>query len=170
VTPPVRSPAAEVVEDWTALAKELIKKWSDYGSYVSTKLDQGAYNDADTATTDLAGGVSLTIESGVKLAWECLDSFTILSYGFGRQVIDSQVFIYPNPDVDLALQGNLTSGSGDSIPKAAVHILAFSIPGKTTFKLRIDATGHRGGTYSGTVLVTPSGQAPDPVQVWITVP
>jgi len=172
----VRSPAAEVVEDWTALARELIKKWSDYGAYVSTRLDQGWYDSADKATTDLAGGVSLSIETAAKLAWEWLDSFTILSEGVRREIVDSQEFTVAVPNAHLALAGDLTSGFSQSITADAVHFFALPFPDKTRFKLRVDATGCSAGTYSGTVLASPPGNQagvpvqPVQVQVWITVP
>jgi hypothetical protein len=172
MTPARKSPAAAVVEDWTSLAKELIDKWSDYGAHVSTNLDQGAYSKADTASADLAGGVSLTIETAFKLAWETLDSFTILTSGLDRRpVVDSEEFTVDLGEAKLTLKGNLSSGFGNPIPVDRVNVIPLSSDqDQTKFKLRVDATDCPAGTYAGDVRASKPSKQPKTVKVWITVP
>ena len=175
MTAPRRSPAAEVVEDYTDLARDLIKKWSDWGAHVANNLDEGAYQNAGTASADLAGGVSLTIETGFKLAWEAVDAYTILARGESRHVVESDEFTVAAGPATLDVSGDLQSGFGYTLPAHAVHIIVLSSGnGETEFKLRVDATDCRAGTYWGTVTVSTTQPGAGPlsqdVTIWVTIP
>ena len=165
-----RSAAGEVVEDWTKLAKELIGRWSDYGSHVAANLDAGVYNSADKAAEDFAAGVSLTVESGFKLAWEVLDSFTIMTGGLDRpHMIDSDIFTANVPHATLTVKGPLRSHFGHRIPAAEVQVVTLTYDPETQFRLRVAVTDCEAGTYTGTVRASGPG-GPSNVPVHITVP
>jgi hypothetical protein len=67
--------------------------------------------------------------------------------------------------------GLLVKGSGMARLPVAVSIEPEQPePGYTVFRLRVDGTGCRGGTYVGKVKATTEEGTPTEVFVWITVP
>ena len=166
------TPIGEVIENYTELSKELIRKWRDYGTGVATKLDARAY-DADSATADLATAVSLGIETSARLAWEAVDSVSILAGHLDRPyVVESEEeFSTSLPGAALVLKGNLVSGFRDRLSATLAQVIPAQLgENETKFKLRVDATGHPAGTYWGKVEASkPDGQTEE-VSVQITVP
>jgi hypothetical protein len=166
----VASPLAEVVQGYSELASFLLKRWTEHASKVAERLDDGSY-DADSAAADLATSVSLTVESGFLLASEALDAAAILSGGQRQpHLVDSVAFSSPLPGAALTLEGPLVNSLGtDQLPAEAVMIKPSQLAAAAAdFMLRADATGHRGGTYWGTVRAT-APAAQDLVTVWIPV-
>lgn len=165
------SPLADVVQNYAGLASSLLDRWSAHASNVAAKLDAGRYTAAD-AMADFATSASLATESGFLLASEAVDSVAILT---GRQhephVVESDTFSTTLAGATLALAGPLANGHGsDALPVTAIRIEPPKLdPAATDFRLRADATGHRGATYVGRVMAsTPGGS--EPVIVWIVVP
>jgi len=157
----------EVVEGYLDTAKKLVSRWSDYGTWVATRLDDGTY-DADSAVGDLAGAVQLTLESGARLAWEAVDAWTILGGRLGPHIVDSGEFSIDLPAAEVRLEADLRSPFADILPASMVLIIPVELsPGKTKFKLRAIATGCRAGTYIGLI----AGSLPEHKRaVWIIVP
>jgi hypothetical protein len=165
-----KAATAEVVEDYTALAKWLIARWSGYAGDVATKLEQGTY-DADSAVGDVARAVSLTIESGARLGWEAVDAITLCT-GIGDRpyLVDSEEFSSPIPGATLHVAGDFANGFGDPLPAALILIVPPELSGnETRFRLRCDATGRHAGTYWGRVKASKAGNEVE-VGVRITVP
>lgn len=164
------SPLAEVVQGYSELASFLLQRWTEHASKVAARLDDGSY-DADSAAADLAKSMSLTVESGFLLASEALDAAAILS-GDQRQphLVDSVGFTSPLPGAALSLEGALVNTlDTDHLPAAVVTIRPLQLAAAAAdFSLRADATGHRAGTYWGTVRAT-APAAEDLAPVWITV-
>src|SRR5215207_9152600 len=164
------SPLAHVVDGYNRLAASLLERWSAHASMVATKLDAGGY-DADDAAADLAATASLATESGFLLASEALDAAAILT---GRQdephIVDSEVFSTSLAGAKLRLAGPLVSGHGSALPAAVVSVKPPELePTEADFSLRADATGHRAGTYVGSVVAS-RGDAVESVTVLIVVP
>lgn len=164
------SPLTDVVQDCAELASSLLERWTEHASMVATKLDAGAY-DADDAVADIAATASLATESWVLLAAEALDAAAGLA---GRRpkrnLVHSTSFSTSLAGATLALDAPLVSGFGARLPVGVVSLVPAELePGETDFALSADATGHRSGTYVGTVEASASGQV-EPVRVWIIVP
>ena len=164
-----RSAAAYAVEDYTDVVKELVKKWTDFGASITSKLDARSY-DADGVVKDAATGVSLVAETGMKLAWEVLDAATILTSRPGARVIrESHDFVAP-AGAKLRLKGHLKSGFGHQLGPGRVFIHPPHLPpGQTNFKLQVDVTGRPAGNYEGWVTAT-TDQGEEDVKVRIIVP
>lgn len=167
----MRSPLGSVAEDWAELAEVLLGRWSEHASAVAERLDAGGY-DADQAAADFATTVSLAADCWVRLAAKGLDAVAILS---GSQCqphkVRSDVFATALAGATLKLAGGLRNGLGsDELPERVVRVDPSALaPGGTEFSLQADATGHRAGTYTGTVEASRAGEVAA-VIVWIVVP
>lgn len=165
------SPLSDVVEGYARLGSWLVDRWSAQASKVAHKLDGGGY-DAQSGAEDLASAASLTAETGFLLISEALDAIAVLS---GRQgaphIVYSDWFSSSLPGATLSVPGALTDVlQSDKLHPSVVTVEPPSLgPGDTQFRLRADASGHRAGTYVGTVLASKSGAVDESVQVWITV-
>jgi hypothetical protein len=164
------TPLTDVVQDYAKLASSLLERWTEHASMVASKLDAGSY-DADGAAADLAATASLATESWFLLAAEALDAAAILT---GRQhrphLVHSTLFSTSLAGATLELPGPLVSGHGAQLPVSVITLEPAELdPAETDFSLSADATGHRSGTYVGTVEASASGQV-EPVRVWIIVP
>jgi hypothetical protein len=159
---------ADAVAGYRVLASELVTRWSDLASGVAAKIDSDQY-DAKAATKAWADTATLSAETGLLLWFEALDALSILTGSqYDRYLVESDDFESPVPGATLELEGPLRRAGMVGILPAEAD--PQKLPdGQTTFKLRADATYHQGGTYVGRVLASTTGQAPQPVDVWITV-
>jgi hypothetical protein len=160
----------DVVEGYAALASSLLERWAALASSAARKVDAGEYG-AACAAEDLAAGAALATEGGALWAAESLEMLASLcSCGYGAEIVTSQPFHAPAGAV-LKLAGPLSKGPRlDELPASVVSIEPPKLgPTETKFKLRANATGHRGGTYVGRVLASTEAES-TPVIVWIAVP
>ena len=166
------SPLSDVVEGYTRLGSWLVERWAAQASKVAGKLDAGTY-DAKSAADDMASTASLAAETGFLLVSEAFDAVAVLT---GRQglphIVYSDWFDSSLPGATLSVAGALTDVlHSDALHPSVVAVEPSSLgPGETQFRLRADASGHRAGTYLGSVLASTPGAAAEPVEVWITVP
>ena len=82
------SPKADLIDAWTETAKDLLQKWSAYGSEVTTKLGSRSY-DADELSADLGTAVSLAVETGARLSIEALNLVSVLTDDQNPETVDS---------------------------------------------------------------------------------
>jgi hypothetical protein len=166
-----QSAIGEVVENYTELAKYLIRTWRDYGTGVATKLDQRSYT-ADSAAADLAAAVWLGIQTSARLAWEAVDSVNILTGGLGRPyMLESEEFSTSLPGAALKLKGNLVSGFRRRLTSSIASVRPDKLQaGETKFRIRVDATGRPAGDYWGKVEASTDDDQKEEVSVRITVP
>ena len=166
------SPLSDVVEGYARLGSWLVERWGAQASKVGKKLDAGGY-DAHSAAEDAASTASLAAETGFLLVSEALDAVAVLS---GRQgephIVCSDSFSSSLPGAALTVPGPLTDVlQSDSLHPSVVTIKPSSLgPNDTEFRLRADASGHRAGTYVGSISASKPGAAATSVPVWITVP
>jgi hypothetical protein len=154
------SPASQVVDGYAQLASELVERWSDHASTIAAKVKTGHYG-IDDAVGDLATTTFIAGQSCFFVAAETLDAIAILS-GTQREppYVESRVYTSPLPGATLALTRALTSGSGDTVPNAAVTLLPATL----------GATGCRGARYRGEVTATDDGSPPATIVVGISIP
>jgi hypothetical protein len=165
---------SDVVDGYAALASSMFERWSALASSTARRFDAGEY-DAASATDDLAAGAALAAEGGALWVAESLEALAGLcgcDSSCGAEIVTSQPFQAPYEGASLKLTGPLTRGPGlpDELPVSVVSIEPSRLrPTETEFRLRANATGHRGGTYVGRVLASiPGGSTL--VIVWIAVP
>jgi hypothetical protein len=170
------SPLNDSARDSAELAASLVDRWSRHATRVASRLEGPRYG-ADDVVADLAATASLVAETGLLLASEALACAGGGTGRTGPHLVESEAFVSPFASPTLALSGPLTNiGGSDSLHPSVVSFrLRPAVGGVTEFTLRADATGHRAGLYTGTVVaslpVTP-GTAPTPprqVPVWIIV-
>jgi hypothetical protein len=167
---PAQSAYGEIVEGYGNVAKDLIVKWQEYASHVASRLDAPRGYDADSATSDVAAGISLATQTGARMMWGAVETASIC---FGLElpyIVESEEFSARLEGATLQLQGDLVNGFGEVLRKQDVWIVSTRDgPGLTTFVLRADATGLRAGTYKGVVLASTSTTSMQ-VSVRILVP
>lgn len=159
----------DVVEGYAALASSLMDRWGAHSTNMAGKVS-GDYNAADAAE-DLAICATLATEGSLQLAAEAVDALVTLSgVGFSRGPAASQTFNAP-AGAALTLTEPLIKGPGlASIPASAVTIEPAQLAAADTeFKVSVDPTGRRGGTYYGKATATTAAGSKD-VWVWVTVP
>jgi hypothetical protein len=156
---------------YAALASTLLERWSaNYNDAVSERKATSAQGPTD-AVAELGAGAWLALQSGSLAALQALDSMAVLT---GRQnepyVVRSGPFSTSLAGAALTLDGPLANGLGsDALPAAAVSLEPSVLPpGETEFRLRADAAGRRGATYTGTVTAS-TARGEEHVVVWIVV-
>lgn len=160
----------DVIDGYAALASSLLERWTALASDAANRRDAGKYG-AASAADDLIAGAALVTESGALWAAESLEALVSLcSCGYGTEIVTSQPFCAP-AGASLKLDGPLLKGPNlDELPTSVISIEPSMLgPTETKFRLRADATGHRGGTYVGRVLAQMEGGS-TLVIVWIVVP
>lgn len=164
------SPLTDVVQGYAELASSLLRRWTDHASMVASKLDAGSY-DADGAVADLATTASLATESGFLLATEALDAVAVLTGRQGKpHKVVSTPFSTSLPGAALELAGPLVSGFGSRLPVDVISVEPRQLgPKATDFRLRANASGHRSGTYVGSVKASAAGEV-EQVTIRIIVP
>jgi hypothetical protein len=163
------SALSEVVDGYVELGNYLVDRWRDHAANIAAKVEGPQYG-ADDAVNDLGATTSLAAQSGFLIVSEAFDALAILT---GRQSqpysVDSDVFDSPLPGATLALAGPLTNGFSSPLPASAVTIDPTKLDqGQTRFRLQVNATGQRAGTYVGQVQAS-DGAAMQLVDVWVTV-
>jgi hypothetical protein len=160
--------ASDIVQGYATLASSLLERWNGLAADASRKFDAGEY-DCESAANDLATSASLATEGIALWAEEMLKAASAFA-GPGPSIVTSEPFRAP-AGATLELAGPLTKGPTlDELPVSVVHLQPSQLSAtETEFTLCVDAAGHRGATYFGTVnALTKTGTAP--VSVWITVP
>jgi hypothetical protein len=169
------------VEGYLQLARWWLQAWGAHVAGVAARMEAGSY-DSGTAAADLAECARLAGESWFLLVNETVDAAAVLSGGHREpHIVESIEFSAPVPAEgtaapkpwSLALAGPLVATlGGTTIPTSAVSFDPAELgPTDARFALRVDATGHAGVAYVGTVaVVAADGAVLDPVQVWVAVP
>ena len=165
------SALAEAIEEYAETAKDLAQKWRHYASGVATKLDSGY--DAKSASADLGTAVSLTIESGARLAWNAFGAVAILTDALNRPgwLESKEEFTTRLKGAKLQLKGDLKNRPGQTVPAGDAEVVPAKLgPEQTQFRIRVDAGSCPAGIYRGTVLASIPPDQGEEVPVRIEVP
>jgi hypothetical protein len=162
------TPVAEAIEKYAETTKDLLSKWSAYGSKVTTNLDSPPYK-ADTAAADLGAALSLSIQTGARLCLLVWNSVAILAaeYTDEDQLLDRSTVC---SGATLEWDKDLTSGFY-VIPRDRTKIIPTKLDaGRQAFKVSVNTRDCRAGVYVGDVRATaPDGQT-ELVSVRVDVP
>lgn len=165
----MESPYNDMLESYTKLASSLLDRWNTLASRAGAKMDSGAYDSA-SAMRDAADGASLVVEGGRLWTDWMLDAVAKCVGAEGEpNIAESAEFDAGLAGAKLELAGPLVkSAACDPLPASVATIEPCE--SETTFKLRADATGYRGGTYIGKVNATTDAGESSVITVWIPVP
>jgi hypothetical protein len=163
------SPMDEVVRGYTKLATSLVEQWGEHAAEFAEKLDGGEM-DSSAIAAELVSCTTLATRSGLEMVDEAMEAAAILTGGLAAEKFAESETYYAPAGSTLTIVGELELGAGlGSIEKSAVTIESSqSDSGDIEFKVRVDTTGLRGGTYFGFVDKGPDD--PEPILVWITIP
>ena len=167
----------EAVEGYVQLAQWWATTWGAHATSVATRLESGTYT-AEEAMADLVACGKLAAETLFLVANEAVEAAAVMSGSAGQpQLVQSSDFettASTSSTRTLALDGPLVALIGtDQIPVSSVTIRPSVLPPNVvTFHLDVDATGHAGVAYQGTVRsyapnVTAAAEA---ITVWVSVP
>lgn len=162
---------AEAVEGYAETAKDLAKKWRSYASDVAEELQTGY--DANTASLHMGLAVSLSVETGVRLAWEAVDALTSITMAPNRPnwIESDREFSTQLPGAQLKVKEDLQNGPHQKLAVGDVKPAPEQLPpGQSNFRLRVNTAGYPAGIYRGTVVASLSPNQTDPVAVSIEVP
>jgi hypothetical protein len=159
---------SDIVQGYTSLASGLFERWSELASKSASKVDAGAYGPASAAEDVVAGSWLASEAAGLWTAQTLSAYATLAGYKPQPNIQTSDPFPAPK-GAKLELHGPLVRGS-DQISPSAIKIQPPQLnPEQTEFTLKVDATGHRGGTYVGVVNAT-TDTGTKPVNVYISIP
>jgi hypothetical protein len=163
------SPMADIAKSYADLGSYLVQRWSDHGSKVGKKLDEGTY-DTDSVVADLTKFAMLTTETWTLLMNEALEAVTSLASPSGPYIVKSEPFDSPLKGAELRPAGPFVNAHGSgTFPASTIRIDPPKLnPGETQFTLSVDATRKCAGTYRGHVEAAAAGNV-KPVEAWIIV-
>jgi hypothetical protein len=161
---------AEAIEEYADTAKDLAQKWQHYASEVAANLDAGY--DANRASADLGTVVSLTIETGARLAWNAIGAVTILT-----DALNPPGWLESREEFSTALKGAklklgpLKNRPGQTIaPENAEVVPAQLAAEQTRFRIRVRRGSSPAGIYRGIVTASLPPDHAEDVRVRIEVP
>ena len=163
------SPLGDVVQGYTKLASSLLEQWGDHASKFAAKVDGGEM-DGPAMAAELVSCTTLATRSGLEMVEEAMEATAILTGTLAAEKsAASQTFRAPAGST-LRIRDELELGAElGFIGKGAATIeSAQSESGDIEFRLRVDTTDLRGGTYVGFVDKCP--EDPEPILVWISIP
>jgi hypothetical protein len=161
----------EAIEEYAETAKDLGRKWRDYASDVAANLDSGY--DANRASADLGTAVSLTIETGARLAWNAVGAAAILTDALNRPgwLTSRREFSTGLKGASLELTGHLKNSPGQTISSEDAEFVPAKLGlEQTRFRIRVKAGSCPAGIYRGTVSASIPSAQPEAVPVRIEVP
>jgi hypothetical protein len=163
------SPVADIAKSYADLGSHLLQRWSDHGSKVGKRLDEGTY-DTDSAVADLTKFAMLATETGVLLWNEALEAVTSLASPSGPYIVESEPFDSPLAGAELRPAGPFVNAHGSgTFPASTIRIDPSKLKGgETQFILSVDATRKCAGTYRGHVEAADAGNVQS-VEAWIIV-
>jgi hypothetical protein len=163
------SPMADIAKGYATLGSHLVERWSDHGSKVGKRLDEGTY-DTDSAVADLTKFAMLATETGVLLMNEAVEAMTSLASPSGPYIVESEPFDSPLGGAELRPAGPFVNGHGSgTLPGSTIRIDPPKLSGgETRFILSVDATRKPAGTYRGHVEAADAGNVQS-VEAWIIV-
>jgi hypothetical protein len=159
---------SDVFESYNTLTSSLLDRWSTLASRSVSRVDAGAATPSSMVQDTVAGATLATESAWLWTAWWWESVAILCGLEAGPNIAESQPFQAPE-GAKLELAGPLVKGPGMTRLDVPVSIEPEQLdPDKTEFKLRVDGTGCRGGTYVGRVKAT-TEDGTEPVVVWISI-
>jgi hypothetical protein len=162
------SPLSAVASGYAQFASERAEAWGALAADVAGRIESGGYR-ANDIVGDLGKAAFIAGQSWFFLASETLDAVALIAVA-RLGLIDSDPFESPLAGASLTVSEPLTEAFGAVLPQEDVIIVPIVLAsGATTFRLCVDAEGHAGGSYEGTVTASVGGASQD-VPVNISIP
>jgi len=146
----------EALEGYVERVNELLDEWTPFIKTVSAKIDAGTY-DADAAQADFPAAANLVAKSVIGLGAEAIDAMAILTSSLSEE--DEVTYVIgaakKGSTRTLAVKDDLTSVTGETLPKSRVKIKPDPLsPSDTRFTLKVNGDGLKARTYDGCVVIT----------------
>ena len=160
---------SDVLQSYNALTSSLLDQWSTLASRSVSRLDPGVFTPSGAVQETVACATLATEAAWSWTAWWWESVANLCGLECGPNIAESQPFHAPK-GATLELAGPLVKGPGMAKLGVPVSIEPAQLePDDTEFKLCVDGTGCRGGTYVGKVKAT-THEGTVEVFVWITIP
>ncbi|HMD55892.1 MAG TPA: hypothetical protein VKG82_00290 [Solirubrobacteraceae bacterium] len=161
---------SDVLQSYNALSSSLLERWSTLANRSASRLDAGSFDPGSAVQDTVAGAKLVTEAAWLWTGWWWESVANLCGLEGQPKIAESQPFYSPDEGATLKLAGPLMKGPGMAQLAAPVSIEPAQLdPEDTEFKLRVDGTGCRAGTYVGKVTAT-TEKGPKEVVVWITIP
>lgn len=157
----------EAFEGYVERVNELLDEWTPFIKAVSGKIDAGTY-DGDSASADFPRVAKLVADSLFGLGSEAIDALAILTSDFSEEekVTYSVGAAKAGSTRTLALKGDLTSVTGQVLPKSRVKFKPSTLhSADSAFTLDVNGDGLKARTYDGYVVITTVASATSPADV-----